>query len=278
MEDATAKEAAAKRERDTVTAENARLKAELEAARKPSPPAAPMPPQPVPQARVPQAAAPPPDPEPDAKDAAKYPAGEYDPRYLRDVGRWEARQEFQKQRAVEQQQQAAEHHLRTVEQGLSAYAQRMQQALPDKGALEAFLKELPESITNLRPSAVHTMLAPNEPLSAANVIADCISDADNPVALMRHLKDHPTEFQRLLTLHPIAVFRAMGRLEASLAAAPSPSRPAPAAVPVSKARPPVQRVESVPQMSDAPPGDDASDEEHVAYYNRKEIARRFGRG
>jgi hypothetical protein len=87
--------------------------------------------------------------------------------------------------------------------------------------------------------------------------------------------DHPKDFQRLSTLHPVQAFREMGKLEATLAAA-SPARSAPREV--SRARPPVQRVESVPQMSAAPPGDDASDEEHIAFYNRKEKARRFGRG
>jgi hypothetical protein len=276
MEDATAKEAAAKRERDTVQAENAKLKADLAAATRPPVPAAAAPPPPRPQAQAPPA-----DPEPDPHDLAKYPAGEYDARYLRDVGRYEARQEFQKLRAAEQQAQAGEQHLRTVESGLQTYAQKMQAAFPAEGGLQAFLEELPPALVNLRPSAVQAMLVargamPPTPLSAANVIADCISDADEPVPLMRHLKDHPQEFQRLLSLHPIAVFRAMGRLEASLAAASPPARPAPRET--SRARPPVQRVESVPQMSDAPPGDDASDEEHAAYYNRKDVARRFGRG
>jgi hypothetical protein len=269
MEDATAKEAAAKRERDAVTAENARLKAQLaERAQPAAPPPTPQPPR---------LDAPPADPEPDPHDLAKYPAGEYDPRFLRDVGRYEARQEFQRQRAVEVQQQQAEHHLRTVEHGMSAYAAKMQQALPE-GQLEAFLKELPPAILNLRPSAVQAMIAPQAPLGPSNVVADCISDAENPVALMRHLKDHPAVFQRLLTLHPIQVFREMGRIEASLAAATPVTRSAPREPQVSRARPPVQRVESVPQMSDAPPGDDASDEEHAAYYNRRELQRRFGRG
>lgn len=270
MEDATAKEATAKRERDAATAENTRLKAEL-AARQQQPiaPAAPPPPPPQPQAAAP-------DPEPDPHDLTKYPAGEYDPRYMRDVGRYEARQEYQRQRVADQQAQAAETHLRTVETGMTAYAHKMQEAFPEPKGLETFLAAMPPALVNLRPSAVQVMLEPQKPLDASNVIADCISDADSPVPLMTFLKDNPKEFQRLLTLHPIAVFRAMGRLEASLAAASPSSRPAPA--PISRARPPVQRVESVPQMSDAPPGDDASDEEHAAYYNRKETARRYGRG
>ena len=254
-----------KRERDEATKENARLKAEL-AARSAPPPSPPQP-QPQAQARVPQV-----EPEPDPN---RYPAGEYDPRYLRDIGKYEARQEFQRQRAVEQQQQQAEQHMRTVEQGMTTYATKMQAAFPEEGALDTFLKTMPPALLNLRPSAVQQMLAPQAPLTAANVIADVISDSELPVQLMKHFKDHPKDFQRLSTLHPVQAFREMGKLEATLAAA-SPTRSAPRET--SRARPPVQRVESVPQMSDAPPGDDASDEEHAAFYNRKEKQRRFGRG
>jgi hypothetical protein len=264
MEDATAKEATAKRERDAATAENARLKAELATRSAPPPPFRP----PQPQARV----EPTPEPEPDPN---LYPAGEFDPRYLRDIGKYEARQEFQRQRAVENQTRAAEQQLRVVEHGMTTYASKMQQAFPEDGGLDNFLKEMPPALLNLRPTAVQQLIAPTVPATAANVVADCISDTEHPVALMRYLKDHPKDFQRLLTLHPVQAFREMGKLEATLAAA-SPSRSAPREV--SRARPPVSRVESVPQMNDAPPGDDASDEEHAAFYNRKETQRRFGRG
>lgn len=273
MAEATAREAAAKRERDEIKADRDRLAAELEASRRPPAPAAAAPaaPQAVPAA--PAAPAAPDDPEP---DPTKYPGGEYDTKYLRDVGKWEARQEFARLRQVEAKVAAREQHLRTVEAGMTTYAKRMQEGFADKAALDTYLRSLPAAITDLRPSAVQTLIAPGTPLGPTNVIADVISDSDKPIALMNYLRDHPDEFQRLSTLHPIQVFREMGKLEATVAAA-NPARPAPRES-VSRARPPVQRVESVPQISDAPPGDDASDEEHAAYYNRKETARRYGRG
>jgi hypothetical protein len=276
MEEATAREATAKRERDAATAENARLKAELDHARRPAtaaaaPPAAPhatLPPPPAPT-----------DPEPDPHDPARYPAGEYDPQYLRDVGRWEARQEYQKQRAADQQTQRREQHLQGVERGMGTYAERMRAAFPEPAKLTEYLQALPPQLIALRPSAVQALVQPGAPLTAGNTIADVIVESDQPVAIKTYFKDHPDVFQRLLTLHPIAVLREMGRIEERLAtAAASQTRTAPSRDPVSRARPPVQRVESVPQMSDSPPGDDASDEEHAAYYNRKERARRFGRG
>lgn len=64
----------------------------------------------------------------------------------------------------------------------------------------------------------------------------------------------------------------MGTLLTSLKGAPtgSPAKPAP----VSKAKPPVQPAKGQPQATGGPPGDDASDDEHLAYYNQQERARR----
>jgi hypothetical protein len=270
MEEATAREAQAKREAAEAKAETQRLREQLTQRSQPVPPQ----PQQQVQPRAPQ---PPPDPEPDAADAATYPAGEFDPRYLRDIGRWEARQEYQKQRAADSERQRFDHHIKTVETGLTTYAQRMKASFTEPDGLDKHLKELPPALVNLRPTQVQNIMTPGAPLTAGNVIADAVVESDQPVALTTYLKDHPQELQRLLALHPMATLREMGRLDERIAAAAAPSRTAPRD-PVSRARPPVQRVESVPQMSDDPPGEHASDEEHVAYYNRKELARRYGRG
>lgn len=64
----------------------------------------------------------------------------------------------------------------------------------------------------------------------------------------------------------------MGKLLTRLEGAPtgSPAKPAP----VSKAKPPVQPAKGQPSATGGPPGDDASDEEHLAYYNQQERSRR----
>lgn len=276
MEDAVAKEATAKRERDEAKAEAAKWKEQFEASQKAAPPA-----QAAPLAQPPaqphyQAPPPPADPEPDPQ---KYHGGASDPVYLRDIGKWEARQEFRRQRFFEMQAQQREQHITRVDEEMKSFSQRMHDGLENKDALESFLKELPPDLANLKPSAVQKFLEPNKPITGSNYVADAIVRMKQPRAVLSFLKDHPDIVQRLSTLPQNEVFWQMGSLEATLAAAHTapPSRPA-ARDTVSKARPPVQRVESVPQVSDAPPGDDASDEEHVAYYNRKEMARRSGRG
>lgn len=64
----------------------------------------------------------------------------------------------------------------------------------------------------------------------------------------------------------------MGKLLTRLEGAPTGSPPKPA--PVSKAKPPVQPAKGQPQATGGPPGDDATDEEHLAYYQQQDRARR----
>lgn len=206
------------------------------------------------------------DPEPDPTDLTKYPAGEYDPKYLREAGRWDARQEFKKQAAEQAKTQARERQLSAVEGRMAAYGKRVSSEFKDPTELDAYLTALPPDLQNLRPSDVQAILEPNAPVTARTAIADCISDAAHPKRLLDHFTAHPDDFQRLSTLHPIQVIREMGRLEATLDAATT-TRTAPAP-PQSKARPPVPRVESAPLVEDTAPGDDADLDAHVAHYNR----------
>lgn len=64
----------------------------------------------------------------------------------------------------------------------------------------------------------------------------------------------------------------MGKLLTRLGGAPTGSPPKPA--PVSKAKPPVQPAKGQPSATGGPPGDDASDDEHLAYYQQQDRARR----
>lgn len=64
----------------------------------------------------------------------------------------------------------------------------------------------------------------------------------------------------------------MGKLLTRLEGAPTGSPPKTA--PVSKAKPPVQPAKGQPQATGGPPGDDATDEEHLAYYQQQDRARR----
>jgi hypothetical protein len=104
--------------------EAARYKSELDASRAPRP--------------APAAAAPSTDAAPDAADSAKYPGGEYDPKFLKDQARYEARQEFREQHAA---QQAADEDTRR-ERDFDTRASSFVTRLKDANAVEAIDRRL----------------------------------------------------------------------------------------------------------------------------------------
>lgn len=209
------------------------------------------------------------DPEPNPAD---YPAGEYDPNYFKACGAHAARQEFKKQSDIAAKAHARDREITAVETRMASFGKRLSAGVKD---VPAFLETIAPEITGLQTSDAQALLEPTKPITAANAIADCISNSQNPAALMQYLHDHTDIFQRLLTLHSIEAIWEMGKLEARQEAAHS----GPAKTPiVSQAKPPMKPVGGAPVVNDDAPGDDASDEEHVAYMNRKELARRRGRG
>lgn len=119
-------------------------------------------------------------------------------------------------------------------------------------------------------------LAPGQKPTVWHVIGEEVARADNPALLIRYLSDHPDDFQRLATLPPRDITRALAIYESRLDAAPTRSAPTP---PVSHAKPPVQRVTGAPVISgaDDPPGDDASYDVHAKYWNSVERKARAAR-
>lgn len=248
IDEITAKHREAERERDAARAELAALRRPVE--------------QPIAKPAVAEA-------EPDATDTTTYPGGEYDPKYLRDIGRFEARKEFNRLQGARDADTARERQVSSVEAKLGDYSKRVLAGFKTPKERDAFLETLSPELHALRPSYVEAILNkdfnPSAPIPAANVIADQIVEFEHPDRALAYLNDHPDDFQRLLTLHPIAIVREMGKLEERLSAAPS--RPA-TEPPKSNARPPIQRVESAPLVADRPPAEDADVEAHFAYYNR----------
>jgi len=141
------------------------------------------------------------------------------------------------------------------------------------GKLDAeFLSGLDARIADLPHRGV---LKPGERGTVFHDIGDEIIDADNPKHVMQYLSDHPDEFQRIASLPSRThVARAIAKLDTPLSAAPS-TGPA-SAVPVSQAKPPTRPVESAAPVSDEPPGDDATADQHIDYWNRRDLAQRRG--
>lgn len=106
-----------------------------------------------------------------------------------------------------------------------------------------------------------------------NVIADeyLIAGKKAP-ALMMHFTEHPEEYQRILSLPSRTDIQVEVRMLAkSLDAAPTATALQPQ---ISRAKPPVRPVAGSPHTADAVPGEDASFDEHIRYYNAKEQRRR----
>lgn len=239
----TATKHATKRELDAAQAELAKLRADLAAVSK----AADAKPAETKPARVVDPA----DPEPDHTDAAKYPAGEYDPKYIRDAAKWDARQEYKAQQA-----KAAEAAQRA--QAESAWRQRYQQY---QARVAKFKATTPDFDARLSAD-----LRPTPPM------VDVILDSEVGPALSLWLSEHPDDFQRISTLPPAHQLREMGKLEARLDAA---SRGPASEASTSHAHAPIKPLGGSPPASDDDAtDDDLSVEEHIKRENARERARR----
>ena len=141
--------------------------------------------------------------EPDPNDTAKYPAGEFDPKYMRDIGRFYARQEF----AAERQ--------RIEQEGRQREAQQV------RAAFEAKLTEKDEGAFRLL----------NDPsLPATEAMAEVVFTSDKGVQIADWLGRNPSECARIAALSPIRQAHELGKLEARLTAPPPVSK-APAPIP-----------------------------------------------
>lgn len=137
----------------------------------------------------------------------------------------------------------------------------------EAGRQEAFQKRLEAAKTTI--PNFDAVLASTIPLSRP--MQDAIKDSEIGPQLMAHLHNHPEEHERIYRAgSPLQVFKEMNKLEARLEGAVS-SGPPPKAKPVSAAKPPIKPLGAANSaVTDGPPGDDASVEDHFKYWDRIE--------
>ena len=168
--------------------------------------------------------------------------------YIEDLTDWKAEQrEFKaEQERVQSSRQSAE------AQRHQTFAERLEAA---KTTIPNFDAVLASEVRLSRP------------------MQDAIKDSEIGPQLMAHLHEHQDEAERIYRAgSPLQVFKEMNKLEARLEAAVDRG-PAPKAKPVSQAKPPIKPLGAAHSaVSDGPPGDDASYEEHERYWNAKEAA------
>lgn len=243
MLDATAKEAAAKRERDEAKAESAKLQAriaELEAR------TAPKPELKAPAAQVDDA-----EPTVDQFDSYE--------KFVKAQARWEARQEIRQQeqsRQMHEVAQAREHQIRAVDQQFSERYQAILTKDPD------FASKVDARLLNTPRAGV---LADPSKATFGNFLVEQVFQSEQPDALLLHLSD-PAVVQRLATLPPVQVIRELAKVELGAASPAGPALKVPA---ISHAKPPIKPVGSSPQVTSDEPSEEDSDDEWL----RKENAR-----
>lgn len=187
----------AERERDTARRENEELKRKLalkdQAPEKPAEKSA--------EKSAPAFA----EPEPDAKDTAKYPEGQYDPKFIKDLTSWqnwkdrfEARQQDEADREKQRRDEAQRTEKasrRTLEKGWMDRVAGIEEAHP----------EIHEAIDNVGPL-----------LTVSNQ-ADMVMEAERGPEIILYMHEHPEETMKVAQHGtPGAVARYIGKIEAEL--------------------------------------------------------------
>ena len=257
VEQATAKEAAAKRERDEAKAEAATLQAriaELEAKSAPKP-------------RLEPPAA---DAEPTVDQFDSY------EKFVDQHGRWAARQEWDQRERDRQEATQSQEFYRDVETVDRTFFEKY----------DAILKEDPDFESRYYPSLKTAVRLGAIPLKERNkpgfvptlgsVVMEEVFNAQHPKEMLLYVSE-PNNAQRLATLRHAQLVRELAGFDKSLGAA-SPAAPA-SPTPISHAKAPIRPVGSSPLVSNDEPGDDASDDEWLRFANAKLLKqRRAGRG
>lgn len=279
MEEATAKEAAAKRDAEAARRETAELRQRLDALERPKPEVA--------------------KPETKQAEYKRYRAmpdapklGEFDgDEALEDWNaafalfvadkRWEEHRDRERRESIQESEQSREsEYERTVTAKIQAaikaepgFLDRIDPILTQTDKLSAIKQDTDGSFYVYRPNSRgewHKSPVPRP--TFGNWLVEQIYRSGPVKELLEYFNDDiidgKKEAQRLAALPPDSALREFGQIIARLtpAAAPLVSGPAPT-VKSSVAKPPIRPERGSAQVgSDEPPGEDASDAEHEAYW------------
>lgn len=167
----------------------------------------------------------------DAKPAASSPASEFPSfddwmqshphdtyeTYVRAAARFEAKQEFDARETARREADAAKQRDDSARSRLDSFTKRAQEA----ATADPTIRERIGRMGSLVPVDA---LPPGQTIGPENVIAQECVVSPYGVQMAVYLNEHPEEFARLVSLEPVDLVRAMGRLEARFEDAPA--RPA----------------------------------------------------
>ena len=196
------------------------------------------------------------DPEPDLTD-------DMDPReYVKKLTEWQARRLLRERDQQHQQQSQQQQRQKFVESRVSKFSEAMEKRLetePD------FQERIDPRLASLTPTFLMTPKDGHP--TVWNALASEIMESDSPADLLIYLSENEKELQRLATLRPRELTKAIAKMEAKLEAATT-GPPAPEIPPFkpSAARP-VTPVTGAATTATGPP--DVDDDDYVAYRLRQ---------
>lgn len=161
------------------------------------------------------------DPEPNPTDA-KYDGADGYTKYLRDVGRWDARQQFRELQAKQQTQQSQQEIARTVMQRIAAF----KAAKPEHADFDAVTAGTWDPNTN---TGTGLWLTP--------AMMQFARESENAPAVLYHLGKNMAEHARIVALSPAMQLATLGQI-AHLIATPAVNAPENRKPAVTKASPP----------------------------------------
>jgi hypothetical protein len=159
------------------------------------------------------------DPEPDANDSTKYPDGQYDRAYVKDMGLWAAREVGRQEQATRYQ---AEHAQRAAAQVRAQQAQFAKYAETFTAAKQADPDRIARIDARLLRLDTSASLAEGQQPTVGHRVADAVVAAADPIALLEALSDPAVEttLARAYAVSDAELYRAIGRLEGRPAATP----------------------------------------------------------
>lgn len=160
-------------------------------------------------------------------DPAAYAHGEADAAYVRDLARYEARQEFAYQRQAYEAQQQEQAQQQAAQRAAAAQHQAWQ------AAIDAGTAKYPDF------HEVVVESAERQAWPCTDTMAEAITTSEAGADVAYHLAKNPTEARRIAALTPLAQVREITRLEQRVAAPPAP--PTPPKIPGAPPPPPSAR-------------------------------------
>lgn len=181
----------------------------------------------------------------DAKEdgTAKYPLGDFDPNYIRDLARFETTQALREQQEVVAKAQAEEAGKLQQQELVDSWNEKLTPALDRYPDFQEKGEELFEALSGLSPDY-------------EDYIAATIMQLDYGPDVLYYLSSNPQEAQTIVNAGPTKAAVLLGRIESKFAAADAEKTLARPKVSKAPAPPPVNKGSAIARGSVAPDTDD----------------------